>query len=118
MQQSPSQLSALTEAVARFFPEGTRLTRPNGGFLLWAELPVGITTLSLFFEALQHNIAIAPGCLFSARDRYGNCLRLSAGLPWNAEVEHAVQTLGELAKKQIQRPSWTLKGKSRFAGGF
>lgn len=97
-----SQLSALTEAVARFFPEGTRLTRPNGGFLLWAELPAGINTLSLFFEALQHNIAIAPGCLFSARDRYGNCLRLSAGLPWNTEVEHAIQTLGELAKKQLQ----------------
>lgn len=37
------------------------------GFLLWAELLAGINTLSLFFEALQHNIAIAPGCLFSAR---------------------------------------------------
>ena len=95
------QLAALTEAVARHFPEGTRLTRPGGGFLLWAELPPEVDTLQLFFKALEHDIAIAPGRLFSARDKYGHCLRLSAASTWNSEVERAVQTLGRLAKKQL-----------------
>lgn len=95
------QLDKLSEAVARHFPEGTRLTRPSGGFLLWAELPAGADTLQLFLAALEENISIAPGRLFSARDKYPHCLRLSAGLPWTAEVEHAVQTLGRLAHRQL-----------------
>lgn len=97
-----SQLGALTEAVAHSFPDGTRLTRPGGGFLLWAELPPQIDTLALFFKALEHGISIAPGRLFSARDKYNHCLRLSAGLAWSSEIAHAVQTLGNLAKKQLE----------------
>ncbi len=97
-----AQLSSLAAAVARHFPDGTRLTRPNGGFLLWAELPERVDTLALFFEALGQGISIAPGRLFSARDKYGHCLRLSAGLVWNDAIERAVQTLGRLAKKQLE----------------
>lgn len=96
-----AQIAALTESVARHFPEGTRLTRPGGGFLLWAELPLEVDTLQLFRAALEHDIAIAPGRLFSARDKYGHCLRLSAARSWSSEVEHAVQTLGRLAHKQL-----------------
>ena len=95
-----AQLAALSEAVARYFPAGTRLTRPAGGFLLWAELPAGADTLQLFFQALEHGIAIAPGRLFSARDKYPHALRLSAGLTWSGEIERAVQTLGRLAHDQ------------------
>ena len=96
-----AQLAKLSEAVAAHFPEGTRLTRPSGGFLLWAELPAPVDTLQLFFDALESGISTAPGKMFSARDKYPNCLRLSAGLPWNAEIERAVQTLGRLAHRQL-----------------
>ena len=95
------QIEKLSEAVAGYFPTGTRLTRPTGSFLLWAELPAPVDTLQLFFAALEEKISIAPGRLFSARDKYPNCLRLSAGLPWNSETERAVQTLGRLAHKQL-----------------
>jgi DNA-binding transcriptional MocR family regulator len=97
-----AQLTTTIEAVSKYFPDGTRLMRPDGGFLMWVEMPTPINTLTLFFEALEHDIAIAPGCLFSARDRYNHCLRLSAGMSWNSEVERALQTLGNLAKKQLQ----------------
>ena len=96
-----AQLAKMSEAVAAHFPDGTRLTRPGGGFLLWAELPATVNTLQLFFDALEHGISITPGKMFSARDKYPHCLRLSASLPWSAEIERAVQTLGRLAHRQL-----------------
>jgi len=95
-----NQLHLFSQAVLRHFPEGTRLSRPQGGFVLWVELPPGIDTLRLHREAQKHRINIAPGALFSVKDRYRNCLRLNCGLPWSELIEDAVRTLGELARKQ------------------
>ena len=80
-------------------PEGTRLSRPEGGFVLWLELPPGVDTLRLHRDALKHHINTAHGALFSVKDRYRNCLRMNCGLPWSEVIESAIRTLGELAKK-------------------
>jgi DNA-binding transcriptional MocR family regulator len=81
---------------------------------MWVELPQPINTLTLFFDALEHGIAIAPGCLFSVRDRYSHCLRMSAGMPWNEDVERALQTLGNLAKQQLQNGTSTRTTSTRL----
>lgn len=96
-----NQLHVFAQAILRHFPEGTRLSRPQGGFVLWVEMPPGVDTLSLHREALRHRISIAPGPLFSVKDRYRNCLRMNCGLPWGDNVEQAIRTLGELTKKQL-----------------
>jgi len=96
-----NQLHLFSQAVLRNFPAGTRLSRPHGGFVLWAELPARVDTLKLHADALKHHITIAPGILFSVKERYRNCLRINCGIPWNEPVEQAVRTLGELAKKQL-----------------
>ena len=95
------QLHLFSQAILRYFPEGTRLSRPEGSFVLWIELPPGVDTLRLHREALKHRISIAPGALFSVKDRYRNCLRMNCGLPWADPIEAALRTLGELAKKQL-----------------
>jgi DNA-binding transcriptional MocR family regulator len=109
-----SQLNHVIGAITKYFPEGTRFARPTGGFLMWVELPQPINTLTLFFDALEHGIAIAPGCLFSVRDRYSHCLRMSAGMPWNEDVERALQTLGNLAKQQLQNGTSTRTTSTRL----
>jgi len=90
-----------SQAIARHFPEGTRFSRPQGSMLLWLELPPGVDTLRLHDEALKHRINTAPGPLFSVKDRYRNCLRMNCALPWTAEVDEALKTLGDLAKQQL-----------------
>ena len=95
------QLQLFSEAIARYFPAGTRLSRPGGGFVLWLELPPGVDTLRLQRDALKHKINTAPGPLFSVKDRYKNCLRMNCGLPWGEPVEAALRTLGELARNQL-----------------
>jgi DNA-binding transcriptional MocR family regulator len=96
-----NQLHLFSQAVLRHFPAGTRLSRPQGGFVLWAELPNRVDTHKLHTEALKLRIAIAPGVLFSVKERYRNCVRINCGIPWGEPIEQAVRTLGELAKKQL-----------------
>jgi DNA-binding transcriptional MocR family regulator len=86
-----------TRTVERAFPKGTKVTTPAGGFVLWLELPKPLKSRELFDEALQHGICFAPGDVFSASNRYSNCLRLSCGYKWDRRMEKAVMTLGALA---------------------
>ncbi len=81
------------------FPEGTRVTRPSGGFLLWVELPHGHDATELKAVASRHGISIGPGALFGLDDRYDHCLRLNTGVPWSERMAAAVHTLGALAKE-------------------
>jgi DNA-binding transcriptional MocR family regulator len=90
-------MRSLGDCVAAHFPAGTRATRPEGGGVLWVELPEGISALALHDRALAAGIAIAPGPIFSARGGYGNCIRLSCGVVWSPRVEAAVATLGRIA---------------------
>jgi DNA-binding transcriptional MocR family regulator len=90
-------LGQMSRAIERSFPRGTKVSRPAGGFVLWLELPRSVPTRPLFEQALECGICFAPGDVFSASGRYGQCLRLSCGHGWNSRIEQGVIKLGELA---------------------
>lgn len=94
-------IGRMSRAIDRAFPEGTRVSQPAGGFVLWLDLPRPFKARALFQMALERGICFAPGDVFSASKHYSNCLRLSCGHPWNARIERAVVTLGELANAAI-----------------
>jgi DNA-binding transcriptional MocR family regulator len=87
----------LQGAVVEHFPRGTRMTRPEGGMLLWVELPRRVDAIELYQRALHEGITIAPGPIFSARQRLGHFIRLNAGIEWTPRVEVALARLGQLA---------------------
>ncbi len=89
------------QAVGRYFPDGTRVTRPRGGHMLWVELPSGVDALELFESALREGISIAPGPLFSARSKFGHCVRLNCAFHPPDVVEKALQTLGKLVAARV-----------------
>ncbi|HEX8796580.1 MAG TPA: PLP-dependent aminotransferase family protein [Polyangiaceae bacterium] len=93
------QVGRVSDAIAEHFPPGTRISRPRGGFLLWVEMPPGKNALDLHDRALARGISIAPGPIFSAKQRFTNCLRLSCAWPWTDRIERAIRTLGELARR-------------------
>ncbi|NDV19576.1 aminotransferase class I/II-fold pyridoxal phosphate-dependent enzyme [Pseudodesulfovibrio sp. JC047] len=86
------------------FPTGTRVTHPQGGGVLWLELPHAIDTVELFFQARDHGIGIAPGAIFSTQDKFSNYIRLSYGIPWTDTVKKGVQTLGDLTHALCDTP--------------
>ena len=95
------QVERMRDAIGRYFPAGTRVSAPRGGFVLWVELPEAVDSLTLQARALENNIAIAPGPIFSARGRFGNYIRLSCGFPWSERTAQALEKLGELANEQL-----------------
>jgi DNA-binding transcriptional MocR family regulator len=90
------QLGRTRDAVARYFPAETRVTDPQGGFVLWVELPKEIDTTALHARAIAAGVAYVPGEMFSASGKYRNFLRLACGHPWNDRLDTAVKRLGSL----------------------
>ena len=82
--------------IARNFPEGTRISHPHGGNVLWVEMPEGCDCIDIFNKALEHNIGITPGILFSATRQFRNYLRINCGFPWNEANVKALKTLGQI----------------------
>jgi len=93
----------MSDAVMRYFPKGTRITHPSGGFVLWVQLPENVDSLELYGMALQGKITLAPGHVFSATYQFSNFIRLNAAT-FNYTTERAIERLGamivELAGRQ------------------
>jgi len=96
------QVERMSELMAEHFPAETRITRPQGGFLLWAELPKSIDSVDLHHAAIQSGISICPGVVFSATGKYRNCVRINCGMVWTPQVEQAIPTLGKLIARSMQ----------------
>ncbi len=87
--------------IRKHFPAGSRTTCPQGGLLLWVELPKQINTLTLSEKALTYGISIAPGAMFTVGGKYQNYFRLCFG-PLDKESDHkAIETLGRLAHQLL-----------------
>jgi DNA-binding transcriptional MocR family regulator len=90
------QANIMAAAIRRFFPAETRVSHPMGGYVLWVELPDHIDSMKLYQRALECNITIGPGRMFSVGNAYKHCIRLNYSYPWSAEIEHAIAKLGKL----------------------
>lgn len=97
-----AQQDLMANAIAREFPAGTRVTRPQGGFFLWIEMPAAVDALALHRQALARGISVAPGPIFSASGQFGNALRLNYGHPWDDAKADAIRALGEMARAACQ----------------
>ncbi|PLY06832.1 MAG: GntR family transcriptional regulator [Desulfuromonas sp.] len=95
------QSAQMRDTISREFPAGTRVSNPQGGFVLWVEMPRQINALELYRKALEHGISIAPGHIFSVDGKFTNCIRLNAAA-WDDRVEAAIGTLGRLAKQLVE----------------
>jgi len=94
------QTAQVRDAVGRYFPEGTRVTRPEGGFVLWVEMPAEVDASRLHEEALKEGIGVAPGALFTMGGGFRNCIRLNAAL-WSERIELALESLGGMAGRMV-----------------
>ncbi|OQX31740.1 MAG: hypothetical protein B0D96_09605 [Candidatus Sedimenticola endophacoides] len=92
----------LIELLAECFPEGTRSTKPRGGFVTWIQLPEGVSALQLYLAARRERVLIAPGELFSSSpSKYQRSIRICYAQEWTPERERAIKLLGELAAEQL-----------------
>lgn len=91
-----AQRDELRVALAKYWKLDTRFTLPDGGLCLWVQLGTKTNTFSLYAEALEKDIVLTPGRLFSNSQDYDNYLRLSFAHPLTPARENALQQLGQL----------------------
>ncbi len=96
------QQAAASRAIDQHFPVGTKVTRPEGGYFLWVELPEAVDALAVHRQAVQHGIGIAPGHLFSADQRYCHHVRINHGYPGDARTGASYKALGDIIHGLLQ----------------
>lgn len=94
-----TQCLRYSQAISEYFPESTRITRPQGGFSLWVEMDEKVDAFRLHKQALKHDIGIAPGQIFSTQGQFQNYFRLSYGLPYSDRIDEGINILGDLINK-------------------
>lgn len=100
-QRLKSNCQRYQQTIRTYFPGGTRISEPQGGFTLWVELDARLNTLELADLLAPHKISIMPGSLFSLQPQYANCVRLSYGLPFDERVARGLQTIGQIIHHQL-----------------
>ncbi|MDH5524656.1 MAG: PLP-dependent aminotransferase family protein [Desulfobulbaceae bacterium] len=91
-----NRLVTIARMIGEYFPAGTKITAPQGGYILWVQLDDKVDGFELFHRAKQENISILPGEICSSTSGYKNCIRISCCHPWSAELEEGIKKLAEL----------------------
>ena len=91
------QIARARSLIAESFPPQTRVTRPQGGFVLWVQLPPIVDGKELFRRALERGVAVTPGALFSPTRKFDNFIRICCASPWSDAMSSAIATVGEIA---------------------
>ena len=97
-QHCAESMGRFASAVERNFPLQTRISRPEGGFVLWIEMPQGVNSLELHSRAKAAGVQVLPGPIFSAAGHYRNCIRINCGREFSPTMAAAVRRLGAIAQ--------------------
>lgn len=84
---------AILDALAALMPEGTRWTRPAGGFYTWVTLPEGLDAKEMLPLAVTARVAYVPGTAFYADDQGRGHMRLSYCYPEPERIREGVRRL-------------------------
>ncbi|MDY0972889.1 PLP-dependent aminotransferase family protein [Siccibacter turicensis] len=90
-----------TQTLQRVMPPDVKIHRSDSGYFLWLELPPYLDASVLSERALQHNISIAPGKMFSTSDTWRPFFRFNASWEWNEREIQAVETLARLVREML-----------------
>jgi DNA-binding transcriptional MocR family regulator len=85
------------ELIEKFFPEGTTIWIPEGGFLLWVEVPSLIDTEAAYQAALRKNVAFSRGkSFFTTPEAKISAMRINCSRPTAKELVQGIETLGKI----------------------
>jgi len=89
------------QAIIEHLPEDTKVSRPQGGMVLWVQLNKKINAFKLRTEAMKHHISVVPGRIFSAGCNYSHFIRISFGQPWNEDMDWGMMMLGKIIRRML-----------------
>jgi DNA-binding transcriptional MocR family regulator len=85
------------QEVLRHFPAGTRVSRPEGGFVLWIQLPETNDGEIVRRRAASAGIHILSGAVFSPNRLYRPYIRIACGYPFEV-LRPAIRTIASFVR--------------------
>jgi DNA-binding transcriptional MocR family regulator len=90
------------QVIDRYFPEETIVWIPDGGFLLWVEVPPAIDIEAVYNAALQKNVAFSRGkAFFTAPETKVTSMRINCSRPTTNQLVQGLETLGQILSHKI-----------------
>ncbi|MES1248652.1 MAG: PLP-dependent aminotransferase family protein [Actinomycetota bacterium] len=90
-----AQRDAMLESLEEHMPEGTTWSRPEGGYFIWADLPVDTPSLA---DAEAAGVTFVPGTDFFADGRGGQSMRLAFSAVSPDEIREGVARLASVLR--------------------
>ncbi len=87
--------------LCELIEHGIYISQPEGGPCLWLQLPEGFSSHELWNVAVNANLSIAPGSVFSFTNNFEGFFRITFALPWNDSMEAALIKLTRLTKNYV-----------------
>ncbi|MBB3381978.1 MULTISPECIES: PLP-dependent aminotransferase family protein [unclassified Rhizobium] len=89
-------------ALAKYMPDGTSWTKPQGGMFVWITLPKGMDGAKLLARSLETaKVAFVPGQAFFADGSGANTFRVSFSCANDEMIEEGISRLGKLIADEI-----------------
>ncbi|MGY5775403.1 aminotransferase-like domain-containing protein [Rhizobium sp. LEGMi135b] len=89
-------------ALAKYMPDGTSWTKPQGGMFVWITLPKGMDGAKLLARSLETaKVAFVPGQAFFADGSGANTFRVSFSCANDEMIDEGISRLGKLIAGEI-----------------
>jgi DNA-binding transcriptional MocR family regulator len=93
---------AAREIIRQHFPKETIVWVPEGGYLLWVELPQNVGMEEVYQAALLKNVAFSRGAaFFTAPEANVSSMRLNCSRPTSSELIQGLEILGNILAKNV-----------------
>ncbi|MGD9251868.1 MAG: PLP-dependent aminotransferase family protein [Desulfobacterales bacterium] len=91
---------AIIDALAQYFPDGFRWSRPEGGMFVWVEGPEGMDMLRIYTHAVENGVAYVPGQFFFVdQDQGRHTLRLNFTMADGPTLDKAIALLADVMRR-------------------
>ncbi|OPX54234.1 DNA-binding transcriptional regulator, MocR family, contains an aminotransferase domain [Oceanospirillum multiglobuliferum] len=90
------RVQQVREWILQRFPQGTRVSIPEAGFVLWIELPTPYSAMPLHRKALEKGVMFLPGNVFSpTSDLYNRYLRINCCACPPEQVDEGIRRISQ-----------------------
>jgi DNA-binding transcriptional MocR family regulator len=107
------RLALAHRTLVNRFPIGTRVERPSGGYVLWAELPPGVSGRALAAAAREKGVLLSAGAEFLADQSDVPAIRISVARGSASDLEKALEIAGAAARDLARQAARRQKSPAR-----
>lgn len=93
----------MLNTIREEFPEGIKVTDPDGGLFTWLVLPSHINARELSIKALEKNVAYVPGGSFFPNGGNENTLRVNYSNMEEERIVEGVRRLAQVFKEALEK---------------